>query len=222
MSLPIPYYQDDLVTLYHGDCIELLPHLEWDALVTDPPYGIGWRLGSQRDNKFPINNGIENDQDTSARDAVLSQLGERLAVSFGSFYVCPPYDVSHIIVWQKPSNSGFFGPPIGWRRDFEAIYLIGKFPNRGRGGKSSILKSSTLKAVGFGDSHHSHEKPVDVMRILCETVGEGTILDPFAGSGSTLVAAKQMGRKAIGIELEQKYCDIIVKRLSQESLVFPE
>jgi DNA modification methylase len=114
-----PYYQDDLVTLYHGDCLEITEWLGADVLVTDPPYGIDWK---------------------------------------GTSY-----------------------------------YLTG----------------------------HPHAKPVGLMEALIEAT-EGVVADPFAGSGSTLVAARNLGRPAIGVEVEERCCELIAKRLAQQAFDFGE
>ncbi len=212
-----PYYQDDHVTLYHGDSLDILPTLQYDAIVTDPPYGIAWR-GSGYNGARP-HDGIANDDTTEARDAVLRLCGDRPAIVFGSVYCAPPTNARHVAVWHKPPDSGVIGASIGLRRDIEAIYFSGKFDNRPVQ-RSSVFRS-TLTATGPHTQRyrHPHAKPVDLMRNLLELLpNDFVIVDPFAGSGSTLQAAKDLGRRAIGVELDEQHCETIVGRLAQEVL----
>lgn len=214
-----PYYADDLVTLYLGDCREVTAWLEADVLVTDPPYGRGWSQGwSRNDGTFARagHGGIANDQDTSARDAVLAEWGDRLAVAFGDLMLPPPPGNKQTLVYRKPPDSGSKGTHGGFRRDVEAIYLIGPWP-AGLAGISSVLAT---QARGIGASltgryGHPHAKPVDVMEQLIGACPPGVIADPFAGSGSTLVAARNLGRRAVGVEVDERYCEAAARRLSQ-------
>lgn len=206
------YYQNELITLYHGDCLEITDWLAADVLVTDPPYGIDWKISDYNGGKKHL--GIANDKDTSVRDNVISIFGDKPQIVFGSPLLPPPLKTKQALVWQKSPDSGFMGSIGGWRRDWEIIYLIGKFKNE-PASRSGILK--TESGMSSYLSGHPHSKPVAIMSQLIETT-TGTIADPFAGSGATLVAANNLGRKAIGVELEEKYCEIIAKRLDQ--LVF--
>ena len=108
----------------------------------------------------------------------------------------------------------------GFRRDVESIYLIGSWPT-GLGGRSSIVgtaaRSQGNPSSIQGRTGHPHAKPTDLMTELIGLT-EGTLADPFMGSGSTLVAAKQLGRYAIGVEIEERYCEMAAKRLSQGAL----
>jgi DNA modification methylase len=215
--LTTPYYSDDHVTLYCGDSLEILPTLQYDAMVTDPPYGIAWK-GSAYNGARP-HDGIANDDTTDARDAALRLCGDRPAIVFGSVYCAPPATTRHVAVWHKPPDSGVIGAQIGLRRDIEAVYFLGEFAQR------SVYRSSvfTSKVAGAGPHAkavgHPHAKPLDLMRTLIQmTPDDAVIVDPFAGSGSTLRAAKDLGRKAIGVEIEPQYCDAIVNRLAQEVL----
>ena len=216
------YYQDEHVTLYHGDC--LTEHREWldaDVLVTDPPYGIGWsvpqgafnkELGRRRHGVGHA--GIANDGDAGARDAALALWDDGAAVVFGQLSAEAPPGTKQTLVWQKPDNAGIFGSIGGWRRNVEAIYLLGRWPKL-PAQRSAVLKSNTTALATYVKHGHPHGKPNDVMETLIESCPPGVIADPFAGGGSTLVAARNLGRKAIGVELEEKYCEIIARRLGQ-------
>jgi hypothetical protein len=224
-----PYDSDDAVPLYHGDCREVTEWLAAEILVTDPPYGRDWQSGQGLKNSrgqgrgSVANGGIANDKDTTIRDAVLMLWGNRLAIAFGDLLISQPAGAVQALIYAKPLDAGVKGARAGRRRDAEAIYLIGPWPV-GVGGVSSIIRTRGLVAGPRGAATrfgHPHAKPIDVM---VELVGlaTGVVADPFAGSGSTLVAAKQLGRQAIGVEVSERYCEEAAKRLSQDVLVFGE
>lgn len=219
-----PYYADDLVTLYHGDCMDYADYwCDADVLVTDPPYGRDWKQGELKGHFTANRDGIANDSNVATRDAALALWGNRQAVVFGDLMLAPPAGTKHVLVYRKPSNAGLRGAVGGYRRDAEAIYLIGAGHGSGIGGESSVIATRAAMMGGStglgGRTGHPHEKPLDVLELL---IGPrpGIIADPFAGSGSTLVAARNLGRQAIGVELEERYCEIIAKRLDQMCLDF--
>jgi hypothetical protein len=203
------YYADESVTLYHGDCREVTEWLAADVLITDPPYGRSWQSGQGLKNSHGHgrgsipHGGIANDRDTVVRDAALGLWGPRPGVVFGDLLIQQPPGAVQALIYAKPLDAGVKGARAGRRRDAEAIYLTGPWP-AGVGGRTSI---------------HPHAKPLDVMAELI-SLATGVVADPFAGGGSTLVAAKQLGRQAIGVELEERYCELIAGRLSQEVLDF--
>lgn len=224
------YYEDESVRLYHGDCLQIDAWLEADVLVTDPPYGRNWRQGAidgrgngrRPSDASEANDGIANDTDTTVRDAALDAWGLAAAIVFGDLMLAPPVCTRQVLAFRKPSSAGVRGATAGRRRDLEAVYLIGSWPS-GIGGTTSLLETRTANvatgpAARYG---HPHSKPVDLMEELL-SMTTGVVADPFAGSGSTLVAAKQLGRKAIGVELEERYCEVIAKRLAQGVLDFGE
>lgn len=219
------YYEDDYVTLYHGDC--LWGHREWldaDVLVTDPPYGIDWAQNSMHYTSTvkATKSVIANDSNTEARDDVLAAWGKRPAVVFGSWRKPRPEGTQHRLVWHKlKTKPGMSNAP--WISADEEIYILGK----GFIGKPAHTVYTTHEARSGGDGlsaqvGHPTPKPVPLMEMLIEKCPPGTIADPFAGSGATLIAAKNLGRKVIGVELEERYCDIIAKRCAQDVLDFGE
>lgn len=217
------YYEDDFVRLYHGDC--LTEHREWlaaDVLVTDPPYGIGWKqnayraVGKSEGTRTKASKGIQNDSDTSVRDEAIKVFGAKPGIVFGDILQPFPEGVKRVLVWQKPADAGFMGSST-WRKDWEPVFIVGKWP-KAPATLSSVVQTSAGSHRQYAQGIHPHAKPLDVMENLIATTPPGIIADPFAGSGSTLVAAKALGREIIGIELEEKYCEIIAKRCSQEVL----
>ena len=219
-----PYYQDDFVTLWHGDCLELAD--VWtgaDVLVTDPPYGRAWKQGDTGKGRGWASDkhaGILNDSTTEARDAALAAWGARPAIVFGDLMLPPPPGTKHVLIFDKGTSAGFTGAVGGYRRNAEAIYILGNHGS-GLGGRSCILTTRGPSATNLArTTGHPHTKPGDVMQALIAAAPPGTIADPFAGSGSTGVAAKALGRRAILVELEERYAEIAARRLSQDVLDF--
>jgi site-specific DNA-methyltransferase (adenine-specific) len=216
-----PYWSDDLVTLYHGDCREVAEWLAADVLVTDPPYGRNWKQGDTGKLYRCPNNaigGIAGDEGTTTRDEALTLWGGGCAVVFGDLMLAPPAGTKQVMVYAKPQGAGVRGATGGFRRDAEAVYLVGPWGS-GIGGQSSILTTGArgvASTYGLAIRHgHPHAKPVDVMETLIAACPPGVIADPFAGSGSTLVAARNLGRRAIGIEIDERYAEQAARRLSQ-------
>lgn len=216
-----PYYDADGITLYLGDCREVDAWLKADVLVTDPPYGIGWKKGLNRAAGSRAHTGIANDHDTSARDEVLALAAHMPAVVFGSLAASFPARVKQTLVWQKPNDAGVVGSVTGFRRDIEAVFLVGDWPRRSVQW-SSVLRSRASMVGGSnspaGRTGHPHSKPLDLMEQLIAAAPEGVIADPFAGSGATLLAARSQGRRAIGVEVDEGYCEVIATRLAQGDL----
>lgn len=218
-----PYFQDESCTIYHGDCRDVLPGLEFDVVVTDPPYGIGWSLGDG----FGVGGHsapISGDDDTSARDWVRARYPDVPTVMFGSDRMPPPIGTVATLVFAKPTIAcGRIGVSLPWLRNWEPIFVCGEWPKT-IPCRSSIIETSELAASGYSGystrAGHPHAKPLDVLYSLLQAAPWGAVCDPFMGSGTTLRAAKDLGRKAIGIEIEERYCEIAAKRLSQQVLSF--
>jgi hypothetical protein len=220
MTVTTPYYDDGQVQLWHGDCRELTAWLTGDVLVTDPPYGIGWTQGEHRSSRSRMDRhqGIANDHDTAARDAALALWGPaRPGLVFGAFAAPAPSGVVQTGVYLKPADAGLVGSVTGWRRDLEPIYLVGGWPKQ-PARWSSLVAARGGRCNAIMRTGHPHTKPLDVMEALVDRCPPGVIADPFAGSGSTLVAARNLGRRAVGVELDERYCETIAKRLAQDCL----
>lgn len=222
------YYQDDLVTLYHGDC--LTEHRDWldaDVLVTDPPYGVSWISGAVASSAARQKQAVAarargelsvaNDDSPAARDAALKAWGKRPAIVFGSWRVPRPERTVQRLIWYKVKTYPA-SRPAPWFSADEEIYVLGK----GFGGSphQNVYPTYRMMAGSHGlvaEVGHPTPKPVELMEQLIAKCPPGVIADPFAGSGSTLVAAVNQGRRAIGVELEERYCELIAKRLANQT-----
>lgn len=206
MGKPPPYYNHAGITIYHGDCRDILPHLEpVDFIYADPPYGVG-----KADWDGAYLTGWEIMAVEKSRKGVVANTGTK------SIGVCiaalgPEYK-DLFYAWNR---NGMTRSSIGFMNVIVAV-VAGKVQ------LGQNFCQFNIQALSRKD--HPSPKPVEYLRCVVArfTKGGDTILDPFMGSGTTLVAAKQLGRKAIGIEIEEKYCEIAVKRLAQEVLDFGE
>ena len=242
MTLPAPYYQDDHATIYHGDCLELLPHIEAELMVADPPYSISLSgtSGSHSNKKgrgTTSKSFFDGDDDWPAMTAAVV---ERLSIpeTTGAYVWCghrqfgPINDMfesrgykTRPIVWQKACPVP--APPgVGWDSAVElCVYAFkaGRVWTPETGTKCpNFIKADSYRHGQPGKVDHPTQKPLPTASILIERSSNpgDTVLDPFMGSGTTLRAAKDLGRKSIGIELEEKYCEIAANRLAQEVLDF--
>jgi len=208
-----PYYEHNGIVIYNADCLEILPHLEpVDLVLTDPLYGMNRhisghkvisRFGSYRDDK-------EFDP------TPLFEPGANHIFWGANHFANKLPNETRWLMWLKHDHSLFnlrsTSPfELAWT-DFGGAARAFRF----------IWDGSIKQGRSARQQHlHPNEKPVELMSWCLFLAPEAkSVLDPFMGSGTTLVAAKQLGRKAIGIEIEEKYCEIAVRRLSQEVLPF--
>jgi site-specific DNA-methyltransferase (adenine-specific) len=214
-----PYYEHAGITIYHADCRDVLPLLPpVDLVLTDPPYGIGWSRGAGTGGA-KSHDGIQGDEDTSARDAVLAWFSNTPGIVFGSFYAPYPASLKQVLIWKKPSDSGVVGSVTGFRRDAEPIFLVGPWPQRHVRWSSVLVSTGGMGAIA-ATTGHPHTKPIPLLSSLLRYSEAKSVCDPFMGSGSTLRAAKDLGLSAIGVEIEESYCEIAAKRLGQEVFNF--
>lgn len=218
-----PYYDDGQVTIYHGDARDILPHLpHYDAVVTDPPYGVTFegkntKHTTRRDDGYTL---IE-DTPEYVQDVIVPIV--KGIVDAGKRVVLTP-GIRNMFLYPKPDGVGTIFYPSGaglGRWGFtcsQPIFYYGKDPYLATGQGHRPDSFSTTESAP--DNGHPCPKPIKTMRWLVNKAslpGE-TIIDPFMGSGTTLRAAKDLGRRAIGIEIEERYCEIAVKRLAQSVL----
>ena len=210
-----PYYLDERagIAILLGDCREILPTLDGSVMVTDPPYGICYESG--RDGGVPRS--IEGDQSTELRDWAMQLWGNKPAAVFATWRCIPPSRPRGALVWAK--NAGGMGDlSFPWKPDFEMVWVFGAGWSGHRG--SGVLRGETIVSWNTGSAarRHPHEKPVDILAQIIAKAPDGIVIDPFMGSGTTLRAAKDLHRKAIGIEIDERYCEIAANRLRQNVL----
>lgn len=216
-----PYYERDGITIYHGDCREVLPSIRADALVTDPPYGIAWGRATWSDSP-------------SEYPELMRFLVEATAVSVPDGWC---------FVFQAMLNVARFHEwfPDGWRLFAACKNFVQMRPTEVQNGWDPVVfwrngdkRSGHRKDAGvvtrdfhvgnvagvFGTkTDHPSPRPLDTMKhivLLATTPESDCVVDPFMGSGTTVVAAHALGRRAIGIEIEERYCEIAARRLAQE------
>lgn len=220
-----PYYQDDAVTLYHADCRAVLPLLSpADVLVTDPPYGV--EMGKQQREVLPVDRhgfvldpyDVYEDSYEAFQAVVVPTIRDQVAATkrgavFSGAHLqdLPKADAIGGIYMRSGAGRHRWG-----FKTFLPILLYGSAPQLQNGARPNVLESN----------HHAEQnghpcpKPLAWMRWLVDLVSLGgeTVIDPFAGSGTTLRAAKDLGRHAIGIELSERYCEIAARLCAQEVL----
>jgi len=216
-----PYYQDEAVTLWHGDCREITAWLQADVLICDPPYGMSF-VSSWTKRRRPI----AGDGDAAVRDEVLAMWGNRPAAVFGTWRVARPIGTRQVLIWDKSDG---VGPGMGdlstaFGTSHEEIYLLGEWPKRVSRRGSVIRTTCAMGGLDglVGRSGHPSPKPVGLMEQLLTVAPAGTVADPFAGTGPTLLACRALGRPVLAVELEEAYCEVAAKHLSQGHLDFED
>jgi site-specific DNA-methyltransferase (adenine-specific) len=221
-----PYYEHGGITIYHGDAYELLPQLPngaADLLLTDPPYAAAAATvvtGFARET-WGMNWG-----DMSLVGLMAKQIIGRkfLAAEHQAYWFCDPFSLAALlplfvssyplvqtIVWDKDMLG------VGGRHRKQTEHILycatSGAPEMGK----SVRDLIRLRPI-YADKEHPAAKPLELIAWLAGLTAWSLVLDPFMGSGTTLRAAKELGRKAIGIEIEERYCEIAAKRLGQEVL----
>ena len=208
-----PYYEDAWSTIYHGDNRDVLPLLApVDLVFADPPYGVGMEYGD-----------AYSDDGGKGYLSWMERLADQLQALAPVVFVTPGIrNVSAwpaptwMLAWHKPGSSR--RSDLGGFNTWEPVLMYGK---RRIYNDAKRLPDCVNHAKGdTGD--HPCPKPLALLSWLIADGSDegGTVLDPFLGSGTTMRAAKTLGRKAIGIEIEERYCEIAAKRLAQEVLDF--
>ncbi len=235
------YYADDSVTLYLGDCIEVMSELDGgsiDAVLTDPPYSSGGRRENARSIRKSMTRTVDDDDwirgdgmSTNGFTYLLRLCGiqwRRLlvpgghALAFIDWRMAPALSAAletadlrqhPILVWNK----GRIGMGAVFRNQHEFVL---HFTSGNPGAPQRRDVGNVLTFPPVRDGEHPTEKPEPLLRTLLSVVAPrgGTILDPFAGSGSTLAAAQSLGVRAVGVEADERYCEVIAKRFAQGTL----
>jgi site-specific DNA-methyltransferase (adenine-specific) len=222
----LPYYDQDGITIYHGDCREVLPMIEPDSVdlvLTDPPFNVG----------FDYKNGFDDDRPLEEYGEWLRSCiaaTDRVLVDGGwSFWWmamrhCHQWSFWFPEGWRifaAAKNFVQFRPTeVQWSWDPVVFWQRGNRKAKPIAGKRDWHIANTAALILEKSNGHPCPRPIDTARYIVSLVShpESVVLDPFMGSGTTLRAAKDLGRHAIGIEIEERYCDIAVKRLQQQVL----
>lgn len=218
-----PYYQDEFVTLYHADCRELLPALEADLILSDPPYGIGFESKKERGSSPGARRGSGGHYgrnwgpivgDDEPFDPIHLLDFKRLILWGAHNFSSRLPDSAGWLVWDKKRNgtiSTSFAASqcdLAWTRG--VVNHIRTF---------SHLWDGLRRDSEIGDHLHPTQKPIRLMSWCLELANPSSVLDPYAGSGPVLRAAKDRGIPAIGIEIEERFCEVAARRLAQEVLI---
>jgi site-specific DNA-methyltransferase (adenine-specific) len=205
---PTPYYDQDGITIYCGDCTHLLPFIDpVDLLLTDPPYGIN--TGKAKCASKGKDWGVQEWDKMTAPEAVALAItkARKCIVWGGNYYQMPPSRCW--LAWDKKQ-------PQAW---YSTAHFELAWTNMDK--NAHAFRMSQVEAYARMGKVHPSQKPIDLMAWCIDEAGKDvdTILDPFMGSGTTLVAAKNKGKRCIGIEREERYCDIAVQRLAQQTIL---
>jgi len=206
-----PYYEADGITIYHGDAREIDAWLDADTLVFDPPYGIDYQSGME--SPGGLARSIVGDKDTATRDEILQKWGDRPALAFGTWRIPRPEATRSLLIWDTKGALGMGDLSLPWKPSHQEIYVLGHgFEGRRT---TDVLSFAPVQSTAKNGRLHPHQKPVPLMSELIAKCPPGKIADPCMGVGTTLVAAKLNGRPAVGIEIEERYCEIAANRLRQ-------
>jgi len=206
-----PYFRNGLVTIYHGDFRDVDAWLSGDVLVTDPPYGMSYVSNKSKDGP---SDPIAGDATPDSRDEVLRLWGGRPALVFGTWRVDRPANVRQLVVWDKGNVPGMGDLSMPWGPAHEEVYVLGDgFSGRRR---SNVLRCNTLAPTAEARPDHPTPKPVPLLRELVSYCPPGVVVDPFLGSGTTALACLSLGRRCIGVEIEERYCELAARRIQQE------
>lgn len=205
-----PYYEHGGITIYHGDCRDILPQLPpCDLVLTDPPYGIDLDgIGCNTHNKTRF---IEGDGEKFDPHFLL---GYPRVILWGGNNFADRLPIGGWLCWDKrvvPRADVIRGSPfeLAWVNSRQKFKIY------------RVQHCGAINADGANQERwHPTQKPIKLMRSILMDFPSTEVLDPFCGSGTTLIAAKQLRMKAIGIEIKEKYCEIAAKRLSQEVFQF--
>ena len=240
VSLPTPYYDKGGITLYCGDCREILPGLEPGSvatLLTDPPYGIENKFGIQKQKtgtrrlEFAWDHSGVTDEVIEAVHLAMP----RVAKPGSAFVFCGGDQFGRVLDTLK--RGGFVSKPAAWVKacpppplpgnwwpsGFELAcygYQSGAYFGDKNPSRCNVFVYDSYRHGQPGKLGHPNQKPLQLIKILVNALCKpgGVVLDPFSGSGTTLRAAKDLGRRAIGIEISEEYCEMTVNRLRQEVL----
>jgi hypothetical protein len=223
-----PYYEHAGISIYHCECREILSDLHGDCVITDPPYGLRLGCGNNQIRDGGYGGHLGKSGYSSYDDSYLNfcqLIVPALTLSIELTGRAAIFTGPHIHEQKKPDAiGGIYSPAATGRtpwgsKNFLPVLFYGKPASSGQH-RPLVLKSTAV----CDKNGHPCPKPIEWMKWLVSlsTTRSDVVIDPFAGSGTTLLAAKSMQVSAIGIEIEERYCEIAAKRLSQEVFSFEE
>jgi len=230
-----PYYEHGGIQIFHGDCREVIPQLPGPvhAVLTDPPYNVGFKYASYVDS-LPEDEYLlwlaeiwRDCEKAGALDIMWFWQGIRVANGQARAILPSGWRIHHLAAWFKKEFAGdmwkgghpaFTWEPIVWAASSDPRAAKFSGPRGGHEGRDGLVDISSRHDKDA--KGHPCNKTFRVVKAVCGWLEASTVIDPFCGSGTTLSAAKKLGKSAIGIEIEEKYCEIAAKRLSQEVFNF--
>ncbi len=237
-----PYYSDGRITLYRGDSRDVLPEVlargSVDLLLTDPPYGQQFEGAGKAAVSGAAQGNVRGDgarQGVRVLRGVLEELADAWHPEAHAYIAChweglPDFydaacvhlNIRNALVWDK-AQGGTGDTELDYARDWECWLYGTRSRGRPLAGRRDGAVLRGYKPVPSRGRIHPTEKPVALLRYLIakSAPADGLVVDPFAGSGSTLEAAKLEGRRAVGVEVEERFCELAAKRLEQEVLIQP-
>ena len=241
-----PYYEADGITIYHGDCLELLPGLsEIDLVLADPPYSSGGAFRADRNRTTSAKYQHTHETHRTYDDFVGDNRDQRSFEKWSAWWMAAALTAMRpggvlgcfidwrnvacvvdaiqmaglvyrgLVPWHKGTDQR---PRKGWFRHNVEFVVFGSLGplETGHAAPGICADGVVYCRVSGIEKQHQTQKPVELLTFLCDVRPDwATVLDPFMGSGTTLVAAKGLGRQAVGIEIEERYCEIAAERLSQ-------
>ena len=230
-----PYFQDDAVTIFHGDCLEIMPQIgqRFDICFTSPPYNKGKQSGAYANMRNAYESWSDDlpeneyaqwqrqclQQMSSISDAVFYNHKPQIkdgSIILPTIYIPENVNLRQVIIWDR--GGGFNHSPGQFVPSCEWIMLLAckewKMPTRGSGAAGDVWRIK----IADDKTDHPCAFPLELVSTAILATGAKTVLDPFGGSGSTGRAAKDLGKKAVLIELEEKYCEMAAKRMEQQVL----
>lgn len=245
-----PYYQDDAVTLYRGDCLSVVPAFpdeSFDVVITSPPYNMGLvpggngrgmyrpganvKAGRFRDGYGAHSDTLDQDEYDEWQREVLAELwrvarhavfyNHRPRVEHGKLRVPLSFDygpavLRQIVIWDRGTGVDVTRRSYCTRQEWIMVFAKPTFSlvSHSASGEGDVWRLG----MEHGETGHPAPFPISLPKKILLTTGAESVLDPFAGSGTTLRAAKDLGRVAVGVEIEESYCKLAVDRLAQEVL----
>lgn len=241
--MKVPYYSHDGQTIYHGDCLEVMkqfPDKSFDLVITSPPYNVG--KNNMTENKYGGGDDMSQEEYCRWTNEIILTLLQKSHTVFYNIQmlsdnkrtvlkILGEYNehIKEVIIWNKRQAPPAIEPGVMTSKFEFIIVFSDDFPEKRKfkkgnfhGNFTNVIEGNNASQNNQFSDVHKATFPIYLPQCLIEKFSnkDDVILDCFMGTGTTLVAAKQLGRKAVGIEISEKYCEIAKQRLAQEILLF--